>query len=85
MMNSDSLQQKISAPAGRVASLSALVPPDQAITNLYFATVSRPPSSSELASTMAMVRQRPESEARKRVLEDLLWTLLNSREFLFNH
>lgn len=85
LMNSDYVQNKIASPQGRVASLFALVPVDQAVTNLYYATVSRPPSPSEAATVLAMVRERPEGEARRRALEDVLWTLLNSREFLFNH
>src|SRR5205823_1686950 len=85
LMNSDFIQNKISAPGGRVASLFALVPSDQAVSNLYYATLSRPPAPGETASAMALIRQRSEGEPRKKVLEDLLWTLINSREFLFNH
>jgi hypothetical protein len=85
LMNSDFIQNKISAPNGRVAALFALVPADQAVSNLYYATVSRPPAPEEALSALALIRQRPEGESRRRVLEDLLWTLLNSREFLFNH
>ncbi|HUQ92212.1 MAG TPA: DUF1549 domain-containing protein, partial [Bryobacteraceae bacterium] len=85
LMNSDFVQGKIAAPGGRVANLFALLPLDQAVVNLYYATVSRPPSESEAAAAIALIRQRPEGESRRKVLEDLLWTLLNSREFLFNH
>ena len=85
LMNSDYVQGKIAAPTGRVASLHALVPMDQAVTNFYFATLSRPPSEAETSAAVALVGQRPEGDSRRQVLEDLLWTLLNSREFLFNH
>lgn len=85
LMNSDFVQDKIAAQGGRVASLFALVPTEQAVVNLYYGTLSRPPSEGETAAAVALVRQRPEGEERRKVLEDLLWTLLNSREFLFNH
>ncbi len=85
LMNSDFVQDKIASPGGRVANLFALVPTDQAVVNLYYATVSRPPSETETLAADALIRQRPEGPARKKVLEDVLWTLLNSREFLFNH
>ena len=85
LMNSDFVQGKIAAPGGRVANLFALVPTDQAVANLYYATLSRPPTPSERAAAVALILQRPNGESRRRVLEDLLWALLNSREFLFNH
>jgi hypothetical protein len=85
LMNSDFVQSKIAAPGGRVANLFALVPTDQAVVNLYYATLSRPPTASEEAAAASLILQRPNGESRRRALEDLLWTLLNSREFLFNH
>ena len=85
LMNSDFVQGKIAAPGGRVANLFALVPTDQAVVNLYYATLSRPPTASEEAAAASLILQRPNGESRRRALEDLLWTLLNSREFLFNH
>jgi hypothetical protein len=85
LMNSDFVQGKLAAPGGRVASLHALVPTDQAVANFYYATLSRPPSQWEASAALAMVNERPAGESRRQVLEDLLWTLLNSREFLFNH
>ena len=85
LMNSDFLQGKIASPEGRVASLHTLLPADQAIVNLFYATLSRPPAQAEAATAAELLRQRPEGEEQRKVLQDLLWTLLNSREFLFNH
>ena len=85
LMNGEYLQEKIASPSGRVESLFLLVPLEQAVANLYYATVSRPPSDEEFARTMEILGQRRNAEARRQVLEDLLWVLLNSREFLFNH
>ena len=85
MMNSDFVQSKITAPGGRVESLFALMPADQAVSNIYYSTLSRPPSKEELVTLTTMIHERPSGEARRRVLQDLMWTLLNSREFLFNH
>lgn len=85
LMNGEYLQEKIASPSGRVASLSQLVPLEQAVANLYYATVSRPPSGEEFSRTMEILGQRRNAEAKRQVLEDLLWVLLNSREFLFNH
>jgi hypothetical protein len=85
MMNSDYIQEKIASPSGRVAVLARLLPADQVITNLYYTTLSRPPTSDEFRNASALLEQRPSGEARTKVLEDLLWVLLNSREFIFNH
>jgi hypothetical protein len=85
LMNSDYIQQKIEAPGGRIASLFGLVPPAQIVSNLYYAALGRPPSEDELTQAKALIEQRPAGAARQQVLEDLLWVILNSREFLFNH
>lgn len=85
LMNGEYLQEKIASSSGRVASLFQLVPLEQAVANLYYATVSRPPSDEEFSRTMEILGQRRNAETKRQVLEDLLWVLLNSREFLFNH
>lgn len=85
LMNGDYLQEKISSPTGRVAALFQLVPPVQVMRNLYYATLSRPPSENELAKASDIVNQSQSSESKKKALEDLLWVLVNSKEFLFNH
>jgi uncharacterized protein DUF1549/uncharacterized protein DUF1553 len=85
LMNSDYLQQKLSAPSGRVASLIKLLPTAQIVPNLYYATLARPPSKEEYRQAMEFLTECDSTDSKKKVLEDLLWTLLNSREFLFNH
>ena len=52
------------------------------MTDLYLATVSRPPRPDELVAARAVITRAPN---RREGLEDLLWALCNSREFLFNH
>ena len=52
------------------------------VEELYLATLSRYPSPQEIFNAAGYIDR--DSEPRKSV-EDLLWTLLNSREFLFNH
>ena len=44
--------------------------------------VSRRPTSAESARLVALVDAEKD---RKQALEDVFWSLLNSREFMFNH
>jgi hypothetical protein len=60
-----------------LASNSAL---DQKITALYWRTLSRAPSESELTALSTHLTKQTDQRA---ALEDILWSLLNSKEFLF--
>ncbi len=76
----DTIQRKITDPNSVVRKLAAL-PADQAIEEIYLRTLSRRPDAEERAFLSAAVRK---SDAG-RGLEDVLWAVLNSREFLYNH
>lgn len=83
LMNGEVLNRKLGPDEGRIARLLARnVPTADAVTELYLATLSRYPRSTELRTALGLIGKAPN---RKEGLEDLLWTLLNSREFLFNH
>jgi hypothetical protein len=58
------------------------MPPENAVEELYLATVARKPAAEERKKVTEYMAKRPD---RRRCLEDVLWTLLNSQEFLFNH
>lgn len=81
LMNGDFLNKKIADSSGRVELLTK-AKPEAAIEELYLATVSRSPSKGELAKAQSWVNG---ATTAKDGLQDLLWVLLNSREFLFNH
>lgn len=85
LLNGEYLQEKIASPEGRVAVLSELLPPGQIVTNLYYAAFGREPSAKEMRQAMDLLNASESKEARRRTFEDLLWALLNSREFFFNH
>lgn len=83
LLFSPELQRDLANPAGAVAKLIKENKPSEEIANeLYLRTVSRPPSEAELADAVALIDNAP---AKQPVCEDLLWTLLNSKEFVFNH
>jgi hypothetical protein len=83
LQNGEDLAAKIAAPEGRLtALLSASADHDAAIEELFLATLSREPRSAERDAVEAALAVGAPREA---VLGDLLWALVNSKEFVFNH
>ncbi len=83
LLHSDELQRKLSDPQGVVAKLAKdKAPLPAAVENLFLRTFSRAPATGELADAVAFVESAGNPQTG---LEDLLWTLINSNEFLFNH
>ena len=56
--------------------------PRQIIEELYLMALSRRPTQSELTLLESAFQN---GTVEQDAAEDILWTLLNSREFLFNH
>ncbi|HJT79449.1 MAG TPA: DUF1549 and DUF1553 domain-containing protein, partial [Gemmataceae bacterium] len=83
LANSPEMEDRIARGDGRVAKLvKEKAAPERAVEELYLAAFARYPTPDERAKAVAYVaRQKDE----RRGLEDVLWALLNSREFLFNH
>jgi Protein of unknown function (DUF1549)/Protein of unknown function (DUF1553)/Bacterial Ig-like domain (group 2) len=74
---------KLRSDTGRIATLVAKNRPDDAaIEELYLASLSRPPSDAEKHAARQALQAASD---RRQGLEDLLWALLNSKEFLFRH
>jgi hypothetical protein len=83
LMNSTNSMQKIVDRHGVAAKLAkSSMTPQQIIEELYLATLSRFPQPDEQAW---MMRAFEESSGRAEAVEDILWTLINSKEFVFNH
>jgi hypothetical protein len=80
-LNGDVISAKVSAPQGRVARLlTAKKPPLEIVQELYLATLSRRPSAEEQAACQRLLQESPDLRV---FCEDLLWSLLNSKHFLF--
>ena len=85
LLNSPEISQKIQHRNGRARQLSKQsISADQVIDELYLTAVSRYPTDSE-RKLFGRTLNESDSEDRTAAIEDLLWTLLNTREFLFNH
>jgi hypothetical protein len=87
LLNSPELQTKLASTDGRAASLTkdATTAVQDKIRQVYLAALSRYPQPNELAAAEAHVRRADNDEARKRAYENILWALVNTKEFLFNH
>ena len=82
--NGDLLNRKLADKQGRITRLAEEkdLTDQQAIDQLYLVTYSRRPTADELHECQQIIARAPDS---REGLEDILWTLLNTREFLFNH
>jgi hypothetical protein len=80
-LNGDVLTAKVVDANGRVARLlAAKKSHEEIVTELYLATLSRRPSDPEQT---VWRKHRAEAPDAKTFYEDLLWSLLNSKHFLF--
>jgi hypothetical protein len=83
LLNGDFLNKKLADPKGRVEALiTAKKTPEQIVDELYLVTLSHPPSKQEMERALRHMLAAP---SLRDGAQDLLWTLINSREFLFNH
>ncbi|MDA0809567.1 MAG: DUF1549 and DUF1553 domain-containing protein [Planctomycetota bacterium] len=83
LANSDELENKLADGKGRIAKLMADKKPiPEMIDSIYLNAYARRPSDQELSTTVGYVEAQ---ENKQQALEDVLWTVINSKEFLFNH
>ncbi|WP_309717732.1 DUF1549 domain-containing protein [Armatimonas sp.] len=82
-MNGKGINEKLANKTGRIAKLIEAKTPDvKLVQELYLASVSRPPDQDETFDAVMSLR---EAKDKRKEAEDILWALLNSKEFLFNH
>lgn len=55
------------------------------IESLYLTTLTRKPTESETSQLLSYLDSTPDQETRQQILQDIFWSLLNSKEFIFNH
>ena len=83
MLAGPAYTDKLSGKGGRIDRLLRSAAADSEIVEeFYLAALSRFPAPEETSQLVGMVRARP---SRKQALEDLLWGVIASREFAYNH
>ncbi len=84
LMNSDKLQAKLADKNGRAAKLGQEdKPSDEVVNELYLALYSRWPSDEE--KRVALEAFKGGDAKRHEAVEDIIWALINTAEFVFNH
>ena len=95
LMNASDVKAKLTASNGRAEQLSkAEMAEPKRIRELYLAAFSREPDADEVSIAEAhLMKPREDASgkpldsqrAKRNGYEDLLWALLNTKEFLYNH
>jgi len=89
LINSPELSGKISNGTGNALRLAKAkeMPVPEKIRELYLLAYSREPSADEVTVITEYLNQKalPDGSENKQVYEDLVWSLINTKEFLFNH
>jgi len=84
LMNSNTLQSQLTGKSGRAAKLAqAEISPKEIVEEIFLAVYSRWPSDEE--KKIGLRAFAAEEAKRQQVVEDLMWALINSAEFVFNH
>jgi hypothetical protein len=95
LMNANDLKSKLRDGNGRCETLAKSEKPNhEKVEEIYQAAFSRRPTQEELAISVDYLNESrkdangnpidPARNAREN-LQDLLWAIINSKEFLFNH
>jgi len=95
LINAGDIKGKLASPTGRTERLAKeMKPPEEKIRELYLAAFSREPRSDELKTALDYLAEPrldkdgkpvdPQKVARDN-FQDLVWALINTKEFLFNH
>ena len=83
LLNGSGVKNRLSAKGGAVRKLLAADSSDsKLVEGLYLAVLSRFPSQRERQRATRYLRKSKDHAAGA---EDLMWALINSHEFLFNH
>ena len=84
ILNGETLIQKLEAKDNRLSKqLEVNLPPEQLADELFLAALSRFPTDRE-RQRMSEILSVASPEERRQAVEDLYWSVLSSKEFLFN-
>ncbi len=83
LINSQDIHNKLKTGRAKKLAAGSQGEDEAKITELYFIAFSRAPSNKELDVAMKYLARFPKN--RPEAYEDIVWALMNTKEFLFNH
>jgi hypothetical protein len=84
LLNSPDIHGKMSSGVAKTLAADMKRPEAEKITELYLRAFSRPPTEHEMKYATAHLAKFAEKD-RQAGYEDIVWALVNTKEFLFNH
>ena len=95
LINAKDIKSKLATSNGRADRLSKLdIPAEEKVTELYSVAFSREPRSDEMKAALDFLAETrvdasgnsiDPKKANQESYQDLIWALINTKEFLFNH
>ena len=84
--NGDTVNQKLKQPNNRLDQLLAAGTPDEKIVEeAYLSALCREPTAQEKQQIVTMLGGvKTDPKQRREAIEDVYWSILSSKEFLFN-
>ena len=82
LLNGETTGSKIAAGGLIAKRLAEKKAPNEIVEEIYIRTVARKPTAAEMTKLTALMAPIPD---KRQALEDVFWSLLNTREFMFNH
>jgi hypothetical protein len=85
LLNSDDINAKLTPDTARAAKLALDPRPEgEKIEELYRLAFARKPTDQEKRDCVAFLEKKKAAGQLRQGFEDLIWTLINTKEFLFN-
>jgi hypothetical protein len=88
LLNSKDIQEKLASDKSRAALLAAdeKCSDETKVKELYCLAYAREAESAELDSALKYLKEHgKDAKSKRAAYEDLVWALVNTKEFLFNH
>jgi hypothetical protein len=86
MLNSPEITAKIRSRSGHAAlAARQSLAPRETLDQLYLTVLARYPREGEQEQLLPLLASATDTASRREACEDIVWVLINSKEFLYNH